>query len=180
MNSLTPYHVKQEAISKGESTVTPLQGVKRTISYLEYPSPERLPLKRRKKSVGFAEAANRVYKIETNEAEQCWLQDEDYDEIKQDTRETLKEIISLGGRVSMMDEDRFCTRGLEGSIAKIFGNNNYHMSSKFQTVLLRKQANDVKKYGFVDPVSLSHISARHSKHDRTRAARLALLDAKSS
>jgi hypothetical protein len=181
MNAPVPYCLKQpDAIRKEESTISPLFLVKRTISDLDL-SISKPPFKRQKrKCVCFAEAANRLHNIEATEANDCWLQDEDYNTIHRDTRDTLKEIIMLRGRVSLMNEDRFCARGLEGSIAKILGNNNYHMSSKFQSVLLRKQASDVKKYGFVDPVSLSHISILHSKHDRLRASRLAQFDAKLS
>ena len=126
------------------------------------------------------ESANRIHPIETTEAQDCWLQDEDYDEIRRSMKATLREIVLLRGRVSLLNEDKHCARGLEGSIARLFGNENYHMSNKFQTVLLRRQANDRKKYGCVDSSALGHISARHSKHDRTRAARLAQFDAKCS
>ncbi|GKY91654.1 hypothetical protein MPSEU_000137300 [Mayamaea pseudoterrestris] len=184
MNALIPFASKASAIGrKEESTVSPRACIKRTLSELGQPCPKQQLNKRPKqqgKGVCIAEFANRYHDIESNDAEDCWLQDEDYDAIRRDTRATLKEIIVLRGKVSMMDEDRFCARGLEGSIAKIFGNNNYHMSNKFQSVLLRKQASDMKKFGAVDSVSLSHISARHSKHDRTRAAHLAQFDAKLS
>jgi hypothetical protein len=131
-----------------------------------------------KKSVRFATNSITVHLIQATEADDCWLKESDYNDIRRDNTETVEQVLKLRGRVSGLNQDRFCVRGLECVLAKLFGNNNYRMTEKFRAVLLQQQAQDLKLHGGVDQGSLSSVSQRHSKHDRTRASRLGQLDAK--
>jgi hypothetical protein len=180
MNYMLSFEYEPKVIKEDSCAASPYKVKRIRNDHVEIPVFMPYKRQRKNKSVSFAESCTTVHTIGISDTDDCWLQESDYDEIKRENTETVEQIIKCQGRVSSIDHDKFCVRGLEGAIAKLIGNNNYHMTGKFRTVLLRKQESDVEKFGFIDSNSLSSMSQRHSQHDCSRAARLAQFDAKIS
>lgn len=107
----------------------------------------------------------------------CWYQEQDYERIKQDNRETLVALSKANGKIATIDATEHCIRGLEVHINVLllqipFGN---HQRKVVQSVLSLQQTQ--RKMQSHDAVALREMSLIISKQDKLKAWKVATIDA---
>jgi hypothetical protein len=106
-----------------------------------------------------------------------WYQEQDYKRIKQENRDTLMAISKANGKITTIDPDEHCARGLELQISVLvlqlpLGNRQRKV---VQSVLSMQQIQ--RKMKTQDAIALREMSLIISKQDKLKAWKTAAVDA---
>ncbi|KAL7581046.1 hypothetical protein ACA910_005850 [Epithemia clementina (nom. ined.)] len=145
---------------------------------ISQPKPLALPTKRRR-CVDFDDLSTKVHyrSYDEGDLERCWIQQDEYKEIKEDTKRTLLAIKKSGGNLSSLDVQKHCLRGLEQSIATILFRADRRPHRRIVQRVLRVQQTQRMKGQSYDPSVIRTMYSMMTKHSVRRAIDLARIDA---
>jgi hypothetical protein len=152
--------------------------------YSDVPS---APLRKRrkfshKKNVRFEESENEIFYLQYDHDEQdlkkSWIQQDEYQGIRNENRDTLLELKRVRGRVSQLNVDDFCIRGLEEQISIYLLRGERHRQRKFARRIVQFQ-NEQRRLGYTDASALSAMCAVLAQPALRKATNLANMDAAS-
>jgi len=131
-----------------------------------------------KPSVRFVEDKNtvRIRPASSEDLNNAWLHQADYDRIREETRSTILAVIKAEGNISSLDATQACVRGLEQYICVYVYNGNPKKQREFSRNICN-QYRAQRKMGVSDPESLSLLSSVLSRADQMNALQLASIDA---
>jgi hypothetical protein len=139
------------------------------------------PLKKQRltrKTVRFNEEKNTVQfrYASAEDLQNAWLQSKDYKSIRDENRETLLAITNVKGNIHALNANEFCIRGLEEQISVYIFRTAREKQRKFSKLVF-VQHKIQQKHGLSDPDTLRKISDKLSQVDRTKAIKIAIIDA---
>jgi len=131
-----------------------------------------------KPTVRFAEEKNtvRVRAASSEDLNKAWLQQADYDMIRENNRSIILAVMKAGGNISTLDMNEACVRGLEQHICVYVFNGNPKRQREFSRNICN-QYREQRKMGVSDPESLSLLSSILSRADQMKALKIASIDA---
>ena len=139
------------------------------------------PKKRlRTKKVRFDDTKNTVkYRhLIKEDLQNAWIQEDEYQAIREDNVQTILAVKAAKGKMSALDSQKFCIRGLEEQVSVfLFKSERTRQRSLIRRIV--QEQNALKKMGCFDPNFLKGLSMTLSREARTKAVRLAFIDAAS-
>jgi hypothetical protein len=125
------------------------------------------------KSVRIMECENELYyrPYDNDDLKGAWMQQSDFDDVKEGNRQTLKAVIKSCNELSELDPDEYCLRGLERHIETIFFKST---RGKGKSIVQRVLSDQVLKR---DEESISEVYAVLSRSSTLRALDRACVDA---
>jgi hypothetical protein len=143
------------------------------------------PLRKRrkllhKKTVRFEESKNETFHLHHNEQDlkQSWIQQDEYQCIRNENRDTLVELKRVRGRVSQLNVDHFCIRGLEEQISIYLLRGERHRQRKFARRIVQQQ-HEQRRLGYTNACALSALCTVLAQPALRKAVNLANMDAAS-
>lgn len=163
------------------SSVTVESSLKRRASCLPGEGPAKGDVKRFKvacqKRVKFGDPTLHIIEDLVDDISLRWYQQTEYQEIKNENRETIREMQQSNGCEQCFDMEKYCTRGLEPLIcALIFHIPANRQKKVVQAVLCMQQL--MRQVKNIDLELLRRASTTISKHDNICARNRATSDAK--
>jgi hypothetical protein len=146
------------------------------------PLRKRRKLSSRKKSVRFEESKNetfhRHYDHDEQDLKKSWIQQDEYQVIRNENRDTLLELKRVRGRVSQLNVDDFCIRGLEEQISIYLLRGERYRQRKIARRIVQAQ-NEQRLLGYTDAGALSAMCTVLAQPALRKATNLANMDAAS-
>jgi len=139
------------------------------------------PKKRlRTKKVRFDDTKNTIkYRhLIKEDLKNAWMQEHEYQAIREENRQTILAIKAAEGQVSALDSQKFCVRGLEEQISFFLFQSERTRQRKLIRCIVQEQKT-LKQMGCFDPKVLRALSMTLSRDARSKAIRLAFIDAAS-
>lgn len=133
-----------------------------------------------KKSVRFEESKNETFHRHHDEQDlkQSWIQQDEYQVIRNENRDTLLELKRVRGRVSQLNIDHFCIRGLEEQISIYLLRGERHRQRKIARRIVQEQ-HEQRRLGYTDTSAISAMCTVLARPALRKAANLANMDAAS-
>jgi hypothetical protein len=134
-----------------------------------------------KKKVRFEESKNETFHRphhDEQDLRQSWIQQDEYQGIRNENRETLLELKRVRGRVSQLNVDHFCIRGLEEQISIYLLRGERHRQRMIARRIVQEQ-HEQRRLGYTDASALSAMCTVLAQPALRKAANLANMDAAS-